>query len=103
MSDEDAEKFVNCFSQFSMESIKNEYYSDLLTWLNDDIYVEGTKVHFIYAKKMGEKYLNRYKKYFRDPQIREFDMTHEQWLFGNKQLSESVLKAIDEFMEIERA
>lgn len=103
MSDEDAEKFVNCFSQFSMESIKNEYYSDLLTWLNDDIYVEGTKVHFIYAKKMGEKYLNRYKKYFRDPQIREFDMTHEQWLFGSEELSKAVLKAIDEFMEIERA
>ncbi len=33
---------------------------------------------------MGEKYLNRYKKYFRDPEIREFDMQHEQWLFGGE-------------------
>ena len=34
------------------------------------IHVENTKVHFIYANKMGAKYLKRYKKYFRDPEIR---------------------------------
>ena len=48
---------------------------------------------------MGEKYLKRYKKYFRDPDIREFDMQHEQWLFGGEEYAEPVLKAIDEFME----
>ncbi len=100
MSDEAAEKFINCFSQFNPQSIKNEFYTDLLTHLEDDINIEHTKEHFIYAKKMGEKYLKRYKKYFHNPDIREFDMQHEQWLFGGKKYAEPVLKAIDEFMEM---
>ena len=50
---------------------------------------------------MGEKYLKRYKKYFRDPEIREFDMQHEQWLFGGEEYAVPVLNAIDEFMGIE--
>ena len=100
MNDETADRFMACFSEFNPESIKNEYYTDLLTWLKDDIHVEGTKVHFIYANKMGEKYRKRYRKYFRDPEIREFDMQHEQWLFGGEQYTAPVLKAIDEFMEL---
>ena len=48
---------------------------------------------------MGEKYLKRYKKYFRDPEIREFDMQHEQWLLGEEKYTLPVLKAIDEFMQ----
>ncbi len=100
MSDETADKFMSCFERFKPESIRNEYYTDLLTWLEDDIHVENTKVHFIYANKMGEKYLKRYKKYFRDPEIREFDMQHEQWLFGEEKYAAPVLKAIDEFMDI---
>ena len=99
MSDETADKFMTCFAKFSPESIKNEYYTDLLTHLKNDIHVEGTKVHFIYANKMGEKYLKRYKKYFRNPEIREFDMQHEQWLFGEEKYAIPVLAAIDEFME----
>ncbi len=99
MNDATADRFMECFVAFSPESIKNEYYTDLLTWLRDDIHVEGTKVHFIYANKMGEKYLKRYQKHFRDPEIREFDMQHEQWLFGGEQYTVPVLKAIDEFME----
>ena len=99
MDDETADRFLDCFAKFSMESIRNEYYSDLLTWLKDDIHVEHTKVHFIYANKMGDKYLKRYKKYFRDPEIREFDMQHEQWLFGGEEYATPVLNAIDEFME----
>jgi hypothetical protein len=39
MNEENAEKFMQCFSQFSPESIKNEYYTDLLTHLKDDIQV----------------------------------------------------------------
>ena len=100
MDDEAADKFMACFSKFSPESIKNEYYTDLLTHLEDDIHVEHTRVHFIYANKMGEKYLKRYKKYFRDPDIREFNMQHEQWLFGGDEYALPVLKAIDEFMEM---
>ncbi len=99
MDDETAEQFIGCFAKFDPESIKNEYYTDLLTWLDDDIHVEHTKAHFIYAGKMGEKYLKRYRKYFRDPEIREFDMQHEQWLFGGERYAAPVLKAIDEFMD----
>lgn len=100
MSDETADKFMACFAKFSPESIKNEYYTDLITWLDEDIHVEHTKAHFIYAKKMGEKYLKRYQKYFRNPDIREFDMQHEQWLFGEEKYAIPVLQAIDEFMEM---
>ena len=100
MNDETAEKFMECFAKFKPESIRNEYYTDLLTYLNEDIHVEHTKVHFIYANKMGKKYLMRYKKYFRDPDIREFDMQHEQWLFGGEKYAEPVLKVIDEFMNM---
>ncbi len=100
MNDETAGKFMDCFSKFSPESIKNEYYTDLLTHLEDDIYVEHTKAHFIYANKMGEKYLKRYRRYFHDPDIREFDMQHEQWLFGEEKYAAPVLEAIDEFMNM---
>lgn len=98
MDDEAVDRFMGCFSKFRPESIRNEYYTDLLTRLEDDIHVADTKVHFIYANKMGEKYLKRYRKYFRDPEIREFDMQHEQWLFGGERYTAPVLKAIDEFM-----
>ena len=37
MDDEAADRFMSCFERFSPESIRNEYYSDLLTWLDDDI------------------------------------------------------------------
>lgn len=100
MTDEVAEKFMVCFSRFSPESIRNEYYTDLLTHLHDGIRVEHTKAHFIYANKMGEKYLKRYKRYFADPDIREFDMQHEQWVFGGDEYAIPVLKVIDEFMEM---
>lgn len=100
MNEETADKFMECFSKFSPESIRNEYYSDLLTHLEDDIKVEHTRAHFIYANKMGEKYLKRYRRYFHDPDIREFDMQHEQWLFGGEEYSVPVLAAIDDFMEM---
>ncbi len=100
MDDETADRFIACFARFSPESIKNEYYTDLITRLKDDIHVKNTKVHFIYANKMGEKYRKRYIKYFRNPDIREFDMQHEQWLFGGEEYTVPVLKAIDEFMEM---
>ena len=100
MSDETADKFMECFAKFSPESIKNEYYTDLITHLEENINVEHTRAHFIYANKMGEKYLKRYRKYFYNPDIKEFDMQHEQWLLGEEQYSVPVLKAIDEFMEI---
>ena len=100
MDEDTADMFLDSFTRFKTESIKNEFYTDLITCLKDDIHVEGTKAHFIYANKMGEKYKKRYLKYFRDPEIREFNMQHEQWLFGGEKYRTPVLKAIDEFMEI---
>ena len=61
---------------------------------------DGTQANFAAVPdRLGERYLNRYKKYFRDPEIREFDMQHEQWLFGGEQYTAPVLQAIDEFMD----
>ncbi len=100
MSEETADKFMACFAQFKPESILNEYYTDLITCLDDDIQVAHTRAHFIYAKKMGEKYEKRYRKYFCDPDIHEFDMQHEQWLFGDNGWAEPVLETIYACMEM---
>ena len=62
------------------ESVYNQFYSDLVTPLEEGIYVPGTTVHCFYAEKMGEKYLLRYQKHFRDPVIHRFDMEHEELL-----------------------
>lgn len=99
MNDETADRFIACFSRFDPVSIRNEYYSDLLTWLQEDISVEHTIAHFIFAEKMGMKYFRRYQKYFHNPDIRAFPMQHEQWIFGDEKYRTPVLKVIDEFME----
>lgn len=62
------------------ESIYNQFYSDLITPLEENISVPGTTVHCFYAVKMGEEYLRRYQKYFRNPVIHRFDMEHEELL-----------------------
>lgn len=62
------------------ESIYNQFYSDLITPLQKNILVKDTNVHVFYAKKMGEKYLQRYKKHFCNVDIVEFDMQHEELL-----------------------
>ena len=62
------------------ESIYNQFYSDLITPLEDNIAVPGTTVHCFYAAKMGEEYLRRYQKHFVNPVIHRFDMEHEELL-----------------------
>ena len=62
------------------ESIYNQFYSDLITPLEDNIAVPGTTVHCFYAAKMGEEYLARYQKHFANPVIHRFDMEHEELL-----------------------
>ena len=42
----------------TMQSCKNQFYSDLVTPLPDKIDVPGTEIHIFYALKMGEKYLS---------------------------------------------
>ena len=62
------------------ESVYNQFYSDLVTPLEEGICVSGTMVHCFYAAKMGEEYLGRYQKHFKDPVIHHFDMEHEELL-----------------------
>ncbi len=67
-------------SFITKESIKNQFKSDLTTPLPQQIDNGETSIHVFYAKKMGEKYLERYQKYFKNPIIHEFNMRHEELL-----------------------
>lgn len=62
------------------ESIKNQFRSDLVTRLPEQIDNGETSIHVFYAQKMGEKYLARYKKYFKNPVIHTQDLRHEELL-----------------------
>lgn len=67
-------------SFITKESLKNQFKSDLITKLPEQIDNGETEIHVFFAKKMGEKYLQRYKKYFRNPIIHTHDMRHEELL-----------------------
>ena len=62
------------------ESAYNQFYSDLITPLEEHISVPGTTVHCFYAAKMGEEYLHRYQKHLKNPVIHRYDMQHEELL-----------------------
>ena len=64
----------------SLRSCRNQFYSDLVTPLPEQIDVPGTKIHIFYALKMGEKYRERYLRHFAHPIIHEQDMQHEELL-----------------------
>ncbi len=61
-------------------SIRNQFYSDLVTPLEEKISVQGTTIHVFYALKMGEQYRERYEKHFEKPDICEHDLQHEELL-----------------------
>lgn len=67
-------------SFITKESLKKQYKSDLVTRLPEQIDNGETEIHVFYASKMGEKYLKRYKKYFKNPVIHTQDMRHEELL-----------------------
>ena len=67
-------------SFITKESIKNQLKSDLTTPLPVNIDNGKTKIHIFYAKKMGKKYLKRYKKHFKNPIIHEQNLRHEELL-----------------------
>lgn len=73
--------FIDNMEYVHPKSITRQFYSDYITPLENDISVDGTTVHIIYAKLMGEKYYARYTKHFRSPDIHTFDMKHEVWLY----------------------
>ena len=64
----------------SKESIYNQFYTDLITVLPYQIDNPNTEIHVFYAKKMGEKYLERYYKHFKKLVIHEDDLRHEELL-----------------------
>ena len=90
-------QFVSSIASLHPKTVSREFYSDYVTPLEDDIHVDGTTVHVIYALKMGPKYEERYLKHFRDPDILRFDMQHEAWIF-QKEWTEPILKAIADCM-----
>lgn len=49
-------------SFITKKSLKNQFKSDLIAPLPEQIDNGETQIHVFYAKKMGEKYLERYKK-----------------------------------------
>ena len=64
----------------SKKSMKQQFYSDLVTPLGEKIKADGTTVHIFYALQMGEKYRARYLLHFADPDIIEQDYGHEELL-----------------------
>ena len=62
------------------ESIRNQFYSDLVTPIENNIAVPGTTIHCFYAVKMGEEYLRRYRQHFQNLDIRRHEMQHEELL-----------------------
>lgn len=64
----------------TMQSCRNQFYSDLVTPLPERINVPGTEIHIFYALKMGKKYRERYLKHFVHPVIHEQDLQHEELL-----------------------
>lgn len=62
------------------KSVRNQFYSDLVTPLEDQISVPGSTVHCFYAVKMGEKYQERYEQHFLKPDIRRHELQHEELL-----------------------
>lgn len=62
------------------ESIYNQFVSDLVTPIENDIEVAGTTVHCFYAEKMGAQYEMRYRQHFKNPDIRRHNLKHEELL-----------------------
>ncbi len=62
------------------KSIYNQFYSDLVTPLNNKISADDTAIHCFYATKMGTQYEERYRQHFADPDIICHDLQHEELL-----------------------
>lgn len=62
------------------QSVYNPFYSDLVTPVGENISAPGTTIHCFYAAKMGEKYQARYQLHFKNPDIRRYELQHEELL-----------------------
>lgn len=97
-----AEALIDSMRNLHPKTVARQFYSDYITPLANDIHADGTTVHVIYAKKMGEKYGERYRKHFRNPDIHAFDMKHEAWMYDDrwkKQVLETLMRCMDETKE----
>ena len=81
------------FSFISKESVRNQFCTDLYTPVGEQISAPGTMIHVFYALKMGEKYRARYQKYFVNPDIREFNLQHEELLLDAARWTKEVCLA----------
>lgn len=77
----------------TLESCKNQFYSDLITPLPDGLDTE-TQIHVFYALKMGEQYRARYQQHFAHPVIHEQDLQHEELLVRYPQKWAALVKEI---------
>ena len=77
--------FFETIGKVNHKSVTNQFYSDLVTKLDDGIDVPGTAIHVFHSEKMGEKYLKRYRRHYAAPDIIPLDYGHEGWL-GNPTL-----------------
>lgn len=97
-SPEFANGFIDNLKNLNPKTISRQFYSDYVTPLEDNIFADGGTIHIIYAKQMGEKYCERYRRHFKEPDIHEFDMKHEAWLTDDK-WRQPVLDCIYDCME----
>ena len=96
--------YVNTFMEMlggarpyvTLQSCKNQFYSDLVTPLPDKLDVPGTEIHIFYALKMGEKYRQRYQQHFARPVIHEQNMQHEELLACHPEQWVELVKSITE-------
>lgn len=68
------------FSFISKESMKNQFCSDLYTKVGQQIQVPHTKFMYSMQKRWVKSIEKRYEKYFKQPDIIEFDLRHEELL-----------------------
>ncbi|MDO4649736.1 MAG: alpha/beta hydrolase [Eubacteriales bacterium] len=92
-----ADAFIDGMANLHPRTIARQFYSDYVTPLDEHIAVDGTTIHVIYALKMGKKYGARYRRHFENPDIHEFDMKHEIWLYDEAWKPE-VMAVIDTCM-----
>ena len=101
---EEASDYMDDYLDFMMrlnrKTIFRQTFSDYVTGLPEDFSVPGTNIHIIYSMKMGMAYENRYLKQFHQPDIRKFNMQHEQWLV-DPEFTKEVLAVIYECMGVE--
>ena len=78
----------------TMQSCKNQFYSDLITPLTDKIHIPGTEIHIFYALKMGKKYRARYQQHFVHPVLHEQNLQHEELLACHPEQWAHLVKSI---------